>query len=150
MSKTKYDDYLKTIGKAIGIELEFDENNSCEIEFNENDVILIEANPDDHNLVFSSMVSLYMPEPISYSLLTDLMDLAIGPFLNRGGNSPVIGRDPESGALIIYQVCTESVLERESDIGDVFLQFIQFKLAFQKHIEKNGEVAEKNVAGAYV
>ncbi len=150
MSKTKYDNYLKTIGNAIGLELEFDENNSCEIEFNETDSILVEANPDDHNLVFSSMVSLYLPEPISYSLLTDLMDMAIGPFLNRGGNSPVIGRDPDSGALLIYQVCTESVLERGEDIGDVFLQFIQFKVAFQKHIETNGSVSSKNDAVTYV
>ena len=135
MNSSNYENYLKQIGNKINLNLEFDSNNLCEISINEDDAISVVANPEDHNLIFTTAVAIALPDPVSYSVVLDLFDLGLGPVLSHGGNSPVIGRDPDTEAIILYQVNTESILE-SSDVGELFLDFFKFKQAIAQHLKK--------------
>ncbi len=90
MENLKYQEYLQLLGKNLGLDLSFDENNVCEILVNSNDVVDIVANTDDHNLILSSVIAPDLPDPVSYSVIIDILDLALGPVLTRGGNCPVV------------------------------------------------------------
>jgi hypothetical protein len=139
MVDAKYLGYLESLGKRMGLALKYDENNVCEIIVNSNDVVDVVANPEDHNLLLSSVIAPDLPDPVSYSVVIDLMDLALGPVVTHGGNCPVVGRDPETGMLVAYQVCTESYLD-EGSVYDIFMDFFKFKLSLSQHIEKNAKV----------
>ena len=133
MEQDKYTLYLRKIGRKIGLQLQFDEELICEVAVNEDDGVAIAAHPEDHTLVFTSVVAADLPDPISYSLMMDLLDLGIGPVLTGGGNSPLVGRDPDTGVLVLYQVCTEPFLDK-GDAGEIFLAFYKFKRRLQAHI----------------
>jgi len=136
MENLKYQEYIQLLGKNLGLDLSFDENNVCEILVNSNDVVDIVANPDDHNLILSSVIAPDLPDPVSYSVIIDILDLALGPVLTRGGNCPVVGRDPENGMLVLYQVCTEAFIDN-GFLPDIFMDFFKFKLSISQHLEKN-------------
>ena len=143
MVEAKYLGYLESLGKAMGLSLKYDENNVCEIIVNSNDVVDVVANSEDHNLILSTVIAPDLPDPVSYSVVIDLMDLALGPVLTRGGNCPVVGRDPETGMLVLYQVCTESYLD-EGSVYEIFMDFFKFKLSLSQHIEKNASAVSKD------
>ncbi|MBP3731465.1 MAG: CesT family type III secretion system chaperone [Mailhella sp.] len=116
------DDILKEFGNTMGLDLAFDGNGVCELEIADTVGISIRASEEDGTLTISSVLRDDLPDPISYSAILDLLALALDPAL-RGGNSPVVGRDDDSGMLIMYEVATPSVLNT-TPLADIFADFI--------------------------
>lgn len=147
MENIKYQEYLQSLGKSLGLNLTYDENNVCEIIVNNNDVVDVVANPENHNLILSSVIAPDLPDPVSYSVIIDLLDLALGPVLTQGGNCPVVGRDPENGMLVLYQVCTEEFIDN-GFIHDIFMDFFKFKVSLSQHIENNADPRRASMKAA--
>ena len=103
------DEILKDFGASMGLDLSFDEKGVCRLELAKLAAVDIKANEDDGTLTISSVIREELPDPVTYSTILDLLALALDP-AHRGGNSPVVGRDDESGFVVMYEVATPSVL----------------------------------------
>lgn len=117
------DDILKEFGASLGLDLAFDENGACRLELAELAAVDIRANEDDGTLTLSSVLREDLPDPIGYATILDLLALALDP-ATRGGNSPVVGRDDESGVVVMYEVATPSALNRRP-LADIFADFME-------------------------
>ena len=54
---------------------------------------------EEGRLTLAAVVAQELKEDIGYAQILDLLDLALGPLM---GESPAVGRDPVSGALVAY------------------------------------------------
>ena len=66
-----------------------------------------------------------LPEGITYSDMLDLLDVAIGPLFD----APGIGREPESGAVILYAMMPFATAT-PADFAEAVQQFIELASAF--------------------
>ncbi len=123
MQKNDHDALLKAFGASLGLDLTFDENRVCELYFDNRLDIFIRAEDDDGILILSTVLAERLPEDIPYSLILDMLDSA-GMAYDTGGNVPLVGRDEDSGFLILYEVCTASYLAR-TPLSDIFTSFLQ-------------------------
>ena len=103
---------LDKFGKAIGLDLTFDRDGICELVIGEIPISILSSEADG-TMVLTSAVAEELPQPVHYSLLLDLLDIAFTPATGVGGNAPVIGYDRETGNVIIYLVCTASALQKQ-------------------------------------
>ena len=122
LSKT-LDDILKEFGAHLGLNLAFDEDGVCRLELEQLVAVDIRARQDDGTLTLFAVVREDLPDPISYATVLDLLALALDP-ARSGGNAPVVGRDDESGVVVMYQVATPSELNRKPFI-DIFGEFME-------------------------
>jgi hypothetical protein len=84
--------------------------------------IIIQAPEEDSSLTLSTTLREALPEPMGLSQVENLLALALDP-MERGGASPVAGRDAESGHMILYMVLTPSVLDK-TPLSEVFEAFV--------------------------
>ena len=63
-----------------------------------------------------------MPETMSLDQVQHLLSLALDPY-DRGVASPVVGRDAESGLVVLYEVLAPSMLRR-TPLSDAFTDFM--------------------------
>ena len=143
MKRINHQDYLNELGKKLNLDLKFDEEGLCELVFNNNDVISIKSSEDDQTIILSTVVAEDLPENVSYAFVVDLIELALGPCITNGGNSPVVGRDPATGLLVLYEVVTNSVL-LEKDLFSIFEHFTQLKLGFIEYIKTNNVIEKQD------
>lgn len=137
------DEILKDFGAGMGLDLSFDEKGVCRLELAAVD---IRANEDDGTLTISSVLREELPDPITYSTTLDLLALALDP-AHRGGNSPVVGRDDESGLVVMYEVATPSALNRRP-LADIFREFLKTYSAVSALLDNQEAVAAKAKADA--
>ena len=137
------DEILKDFGAGMGLDLSFDEKGVCRLELAAVD---IRANEDDGTLTISSVLREELPDPITYSTILDLLALALDP-AHRGGNSPVVGRDDESGLVVMYEVATPSALNRRP-LADIFSEFLKTYSAVSALLDNQEAVAAKAKADA--
>ena len=140
------DDILKEFGAKLGLDLAFDENGVCQLELAQMVAIDIRANEDDGTLTLSAVVREELPDPISYSTVLDLLALALDA-ASHGGNAPVVGRDDESGLVVMYQVATPSVLNRKPLIA-IFGEFMETYRAVSALLDNQEAVVAKAKADA--
>ena len=60
--------------------------------------MIVRANDAAARMELSAVVAAELPESAAYSDMLDLLGLALGPLFD----APGIGRDPESGAIVLY------------------------------------------------
>ncbi len=113
---------LAEFGKTLGLELAFDANGACVLTLDEETPIIIQMTEEDSSLTLSSTLRTALPEPLGLNQVENLLALALDP-MARGGASPVVGRDAESGYMVIYMVLTPSVLDK-TPLMDVFEAFV--------------------------
>ena len=140
------DDILKEFGAKLGLDLTFDENGTCRLELAELVAIDIRANEDDGTLTLSAVVREDLPDPITYATILDLLALALDA-AKSGGNAPVVGRDDESGFVVMYQVATPSALNRKPLIA-IFGEFMETYRAVSALLDNQEAVAAKAKAEA--
>ena len=140
------DEILKEFGAGIGLDLSFDENGICRLELAKLAAVDIKANEDDGTLTISSVLREELPDPITYSTVLDLLALALDPILH-GGNAPVVGRDDESGFVIMYQVATPSVLNRKP-LKEIFSEFLKAYSAVLALLDNQDAVAKAKADAA--
>ena len=140
------DDILKEFGAKMGIDLAFDEDGACRLEVAKLVAVDIRANEDDGTLTLSAVVREELPDPITYSTVLDLLALALDP-ARQGGNSPVVGRDDESGFVVMYEVATPSMLNRKPLIT-IFQEFMETYRAVSALLDNQEAVAAKSKAEA--
>ena len=140
------DDILKEFGAKLGLDLAFDEAGTCRLELAQLVAIDIRANKDDGTLTLSAVVREELPDPLSYATVLDLLALALDA-APHGGNSPVVGRDDESGLVVMYQVATPSVLNRKPLIA-IFGEFMETYRAVSALLDNQEAVAAKAKADA--
>ena len=140
------DDILKEFGAKLGLDLAFDENGTCRLELAELVAIDIRANEDDGTLTLSAVVREDLPDPITYATILDLLALALDAG-KSGGNAPVVGRDDESGFVVMYQVATPSALNRKPLIA-IFGEFMETYRAVSALLDNQEAIAAKTKAEA--
>ncbi len=141
MQNKALDDILKEFGAKLGLDLAFDENGTCRLELAELVAIDIRANEDDGTLTLSAVVREDLPDPITYATILDLLALALDA-AKSGGNAPVVGRDDESGFVVMYQVATPSALNRKPLIA-IFGEFMETYRAVSALLDNQEAVAAK-------
>lgn len=135
------DDILKEFGAKLGLDLAFDEDGACRLELAGLVAVDIRANEEDGTLTLSAVVREELPDPIGYATVLDLLALALDP-ARSGGNSPVVGRDDESGLVVVYEVATPSVLNRKP-LADVFAEFMTTYRAVSALLDNQEALAAK-------
>ena len=140
------DDILKEFGAKLGLDLAFDEIGTCRLELAELVAIDIRANEDDGTLTLSAVVREDLPDPITYATILDLLALALDA-AKSGGNAPVVGRDDESGFVVMYQVATPSALNRKPLIA-IFGEFMETYRAVSALLDNQEAIAAKAKAEA--
>ncbi len=140
LSKT-LDDILKEFGAQLGLDLTFDENGVCRLELEQLVAVDIKAHQDDGTLTLFAVVREDLPDPLSYATVLDLLALALDP-ARSGGNAPVVGRDDESGVVMMYQVATPSELNRKPLI-DIFSEFMETYRAVSVMLDNQEAIAAK-------
>ena len=140
------DDILKEFGAQLGLDLAFDENGVCRLELEQLVAVDIRARQDDGTLTLFAVVREELPDPLSYATVLDLLALALDP-ARSGGNAPVVGRDDESGVVMMYQVATPSELNRKPLI-DIFSEFMETYRAVSVMLDNQEAIAAKAKAEA--
>ena len=140
------EDILKEFGAQLGLNLAFDENGVCRLELEQLVAVDIHARQDDGTLTLSAVVREELPDPMNYSTVLDLLALALDP-ARRGGNSPVVGRDDESGFVVMYEVATPSMLNRKP-LAEIFSEFMKTYGAVSAMLDNQEALAAKERDGA--
>ena len=118
---------LADFGQALGVGLAFDEAGSCLLTVGDDSAVVIQANVDDCSLTISTALRGAMPTAISLNQAQNLLALALDPY-DRTGASPVVGRDAESGLVVLYEVLSPSMLRR-TPLLDAFTHFMATRKA---------------------
>ena len=131
MIKNDHDTILQELGTNLGFNLTFDDDRICELYFDNRINIFIRSEDDDGAIIISTILAEKISENINYNTILDILNASADAYVH-GGNIPVIGRDEETGFIILYQICTASYLA-QTKLIDTFTSFIQY----YENISKN-------------
>ena len=92
------EDYFRALGETFGFEVEPGPDGTCCIAAEGAPGVIVRANDAAVRMELSAVVAAELPEGVAYSDMLDLLGLALGPLFD----APGIGRDPESGAIVLY------------------------------------------------
>ena len=92
------EEYFQALGGQFGFEVEPGADGTCFIAAEEAPGVIVRANEAAARMELSAVVAAELPEGAAYSDMLDLLGLALGPLFD----APGIGRDPESGAIVLY------------------------------------------------
>ncbi len=94
------DAYFLALGNLLGLEITPENNGTLIATINDQIPIVIHGNDDAKRIDVTAVVAPELPESVSYSSMMDMLDTALGPLFD----APGIGRDPESGAIVLYML----------------------------------------------
>lgn len=92
------EEYFKALGEQFGLEAAPGDDGACCIAAEGAPSVIVRANDAAARMELSAVVAAELPEGAAYSDILDLLGLALGPLFDVPG----IGRDPESGAIVLY------------------------------------------------
>ena len=113
---------LSKFGQTLGLDLAFDGDSACALTLDDETPIVIQAIEDDSSLTLTSALREELPTPTGLAQVENLLALALDP-MEHGGASPVVGRDAETGLVVMYMVLTPSVLDK-TPLADIFAAFV--------------------------
>jgi len=134
------EELLKELSKILGIDLAFDEDGDCAVMIEDKYSLCIRKDDDNDRIILLGNVADELPDPIDYSLVTDLLDFGMAPILTGG---PAIGRDPVSGILTAWAFVQTKNIMPEDFIAAVN-KFIEFQIVIAERIAGNAEEDEDN------
>ncbi len=117
--------YFLALGESLGIDIRPGEDGTCLIAANETLPVVLRANEEAQRMELTAAVAAELPEGTSYSDMLDLMATALGPLFD----APGIGRDPESGAIILYSLLPFATTT-PADFTEAVPQFIDLAASF--------------------
>lgn len=92
------EEYFRALGEQFGFEVAPGDDGTCYVAAEESPGVVVRANEGAERMELSTVVAAELPEGTAYSDMLDLLALALGPLFD----APGLGRDPESGALVLY------------------------------------------------
>ena len=96
--KTRCEEYFQVLGERFGMDFWPGEDGSCLMSVDERLGVMLRGNEDARRMELSAVVADELPEGVAYSDMQDIMSLSLGPLFD----APGIGREPESGAIVLY------------------------------------------------
>ena len=125
-----YDNIISELGRELGTELAFNDEDMCEMAIGDSFVFSIERRPDAGTLLLTSAIADALPDPVDYALVLDLLEFSLGSAIN---GTPAIGRDAESGILVAHQTVTERNL-RDTSFTDIVKDFLRFREVMERKL----------------
>ena len=126
---------MNELAKVLGIDLAFEEDGNCLIMLEDKYSLCIKKDDDNDRIILLGNVADELPDPVDYSLVTDLLDFGMAPVLTGG---PAIGRDPVSGILTAWAfVQTKNITP--NDFTEAVKKFIEFQIVITDRIAGNNE-----------
>ena len=93
------EEHIARLGEDLGLALKLEEG-ICTLMSEGEFQLEIRANEEEDALEISSVVASELPEGVGYVEMLELMNIGLGPLFGRPG----LGRDPESGVIVLYAV----------------------------------------------
>ena len=91
-------EYFFALGEALNLDVKPDEDGNCLLAVDNQLPVIVRANESAHRMELTASVADALPEGLAYSDMLDLLGIALGPLFN----APGIGREPGSGAIVLY------------------------------------------------
>lgn len=123
------DTYFLELAGKFGVDIKPGEDGACLITVGEDLPVFVRANGQGERMELSAAVAAELPEAVTYSEMMDLLDTALGPLFD----APGIGRDPESGAIILYCILPFASTT-PGEFAEAALQFIDLASAFASRL----------------
>lgn len=91
-------EYFLALGEALSLDAKPDEDGNCLLAVDNQLPVIVRANESAERMELTASVADALPEGLAYSDMLDLLGIALGPLFN----APGIGREPGSGAIVLY------------------------------------------------
>ena len=119
-----YAGLLDKFGRSLGMGgLTFDEGDCCSLLINGEQSLVLRKEEAADRIVLTGVVAYELPDPIDYSLVSDLLEHALSPM---NGAGPAVGLDRESGMLVAY-VCLPMNGLDEGELAQAVGGFLGFR-----------------------
>ena len=92
------EEYFRALGEKFGFVVAPGDDGACFIAAEGAPGVIVRANDAALRMELSAVIAAELPEGVAYSDMLDLLGLSLGPLFD----APGIGRDPESGAIVLY------------------------------------------------
>ena len=134
--KTRSEEYFQALGAGMGLDLQPNDEGACIIAVDDSFGVVMRGNEDAGRIEISAVVADELPEGVEYSDMLDLLSLSLGPLFD----APGVGREPESGAIVMYALFPFEATT-PADFAEAVPQFIDraHGLADRLAALKNGE-----------
>ena len=113
------EEYFQVLGSNLGVEIRPNEDGTNLITVDGNFAVIMRGNDVAGRMELSAAIADELPESVSYSDMLDLMSLALGPLFD----APGIGREPESGAIVMYALFPFDTIS-PADFAEAVPQFL--------------------------
>lgn len=138
-NKSKYSPavigYLNAISEFFGSTITPNEDDCINLAVENENPVTIHIDMDKEQFDLFSIVADELPDPIDYSLVQDLLDYALSPFVDGG---PAVGRDPQTGFLEAYVILPFKNMS-PAEFIEALKEFIKFQIAISHRIAENSE-----------
>lgn len=133
--KTAGEEYIRALEETFGIKSGEESATECAIKVESGGAALdIIARSDDAAaaMTLACPVADELPPDVEYSDMLDLLDISLGPLFGMPG----VGRDPESGAIVLYAVFPFATVT-QADFVDAVRAFIPRAAALAERLKKD-------------
>jgi hypothetical protein len=113
------DTYFMALGESLGLDIKPGDEGSCLIAVDDAMPVIARANNDAQRMELTAAIATEMPEGAAWSDILDLFGMALGPLFD----SPGIGIEPESGAVVLYSLLP-FVSVSPADFAEAVPQFL--------------------------
>ena len=113
------DEYIQVLGEKLGFAVKPGENGTCLVTKGGSTGVVVRANDEAARMELSAAVAPDLPEGVAYSDMLDILGMSLGPLFD----APGIGREPESGTIVLYALMPFA-LTTPADFADAVTQFL--------------------------
>lgn len=123
------EEFFRALGEKFGFEVEPGPEGTCFIAAEESPGVIVRANDAAARMELSAAIAPELPEGVAYSDMLDLLGLALGPLFD----APGIGREPESGAIVLYALFPFATTP-PADFAEAVPQFLDRARNLAEHL----------------
>lgn len=113
------EEYIQSLGEKLGFAVKPNENGTCLVTKGESPGVVVRANDESERMELSAAIAPDLPEGVAYSDMQDLLGMSLGPLFD----APGIGREPESGTIVMYALMPFATTT-PADFADAVTQFL--------------------------
>ncbi len=95
---TRSEEYFQALGAGLGLDVQPDNDGLRQVAVDGGFGVTIRGNDESGRMELSAVVADELPEGTGYSDMLDLLSMSLGPLFD----APGVGREPESGAIVLY------------------------------------------------
>ena len=117
--ETRSEEYFQALCAGLGVDVQPNEAGSCLVAVDDSFGVVMRGNDAAGRMEISAVVADELPEGIEYSDMLDLLSLSLGPLFD----APGVGREPESGAIVMYALFPFEAMT-PADFAEAVPQFI--------------------------